>query len=195
MGSGVANPLQYIWYYFRINHDTLFKQFSRITQSKRKFQRRRIFISINILLIYFCLITSLGLLIDPYDSGEHIKEINFRGILFIIIGLRIPCLTASFFLIQISFLELIKLQLYSKRLHSYRFIFTAIAVHFLLILMLDIFYVLYPNIKIILIVCQAFSMCVGLAVSFTSLYSGIKVILYINRNTQSMRSYNSTETR
>ena len=93
-----------------------------LLQSKRKFQRRRIFIIINILLIYFSLITSLSLFIDPYGSGEHIKEINFRGILFIIIGLRIPCLTASFFLIQISFLEVIKLQLYSKRLQSYRFI-------------------------------------------------------------------------
>ena len=69
-----------------------------LLQSKRKFQRRRIFITINILLIYFCLITSSSLLIDPYNSGEHIKEINFRGILFIIIGRRIPCLTASFFL-------------------------------------------------------------------------------------------------
>ena len=159
-----------------------------LLQSKRKFQRRRTFI------IYFSLITSLSLFIYPYDSGEHIKEINFRGILFIIIGLRIPCLTASFFLIQISFLEVIKLQVYSKRLKSYRFIFTAIAVHFLLILMLDIFYVLYPNITVILIVCQAFSMCVGLAVSFTSAYSGIKVIHRINVNTKSLRSYNSTET-
>ena len=165
-----------------------------LLQSKRKFQRRRTFITINILLIYFCLITSLSLFIDPYGSGEHIKEVNFRGILFIIIGLRIPCLTASFFLVQISFLELVKLQVYSKRLHSYRFIFTAITVHFLLILILDIFYVLYPNIKVILIVCQAFSMCVGIVVSFTSAYSGIKVIRYINMNTQSLRSYNSTET-
>ena len=55
-------------------------------------------------------------------------------------------------------------------------------------------YVLYTNIKVIFIVCQAFSMCIGLVVSFTSAYSGIKVIRYINRNTQSLRSYNSTET-
>ena len=164
-----------------------------LLQSKRKFQRRRIFITINILLIYFSLITSLSLFIDPYGSGEHIKEINFRGILFIIIDLRIPCLTASFFLIQISFLEVIKLQMYSKRLQSYRFIFTVITVHFLFILVGDILYVLYTNIKVILIVCQAFSMCLGLVVSFTSAYSGIKVIRYINSNTQSLRSYNSTE--
>ena len=82
--------------------------------------------------------------------------------------------------------------MYSKRLHSYRFIFTAIAVHVLIILMLDIFYVIYPNINVIMIVCQAFSMCVGLAVSFTSAYSGIKVIHHIHMNTKSLRSYNST---
>ena len=193
---GVAWPIHYntIAIIFALIMIYCLNSLFALLQSKSKFQRRRIFITINILLIYFSLITSISLFIDPYDSGEHIKEINFRGILFIIIGLRIPCLTASFFLIQISFLEVIKLQLYSKRLQSYRFIFSVITVHFLFILIGDILFVLYANIKVIPIVCQAFSMRLGLFVSFTSAYSGIKVIHHINMNTQSLRSYNSTET-
>ena len=83
--------------------------------------------------------------------------------------------------------------MYSKRLHSYRFIFSVITVHFLFILIGDTFYLLYPNIKVILVLCQAFSLCLGLVVSFTSAYSGIKVIRHININTQSLRNYNSIE--
>ena len=160
-----------------------------LIQSTVKFQRRRIFIIINICLIYFSLVTSLSLLIDPYDSGEYIEKINFRGILFVFIGLRVPSLTSSFSLIQLSFLEAAKLQLYSPRLQNYRFIICVMTAHFALFLSGYIYLLYMGNGDIFLMVCHSFTFCLGVLISITSIYSGSKVILYYKRNLNALQNH------
>jgi len=159
--------------------------FQLLTRS-RQFPRYRIFVVINSVLVYFLLISSLSLLIDPYESGEHIKSIKYRGLLFVIINTKLPCITASLSLIELSILEAVKMQIYSKRLQSYRLIFGIISIHFTLTLLLGIIAVFSNKPMIVLTICQICYMVLGMLMSLSGIHIGFKVLYVFGKNREKL---------
>ena len=184
MEWGAAWPIHYNLYGIMFSLMMLYciNSIYALLSVKINFQRRKIFIIVNVMLSYFSFVSSLSLLIDPYDSGEHIKTIKFRGLLFVIFGLRVPCLTASFCLIQLSFLESVKLQLYSNRLQSFRLITVVVLIHFLIFLISDIALLVVRMPRVFLVICQGFTICLGVTIFLLSGYSGVRIIRHYNLN-------------
>ncbi|XP_057298053.1 uncharacterized protein LOC130628990 [Hydractinia symbiolongicarpus] len=101
---------------------------------------------------------------------------------YIFFGLRVPCITASFSLIQISLLEATKLQLYSKRLQSYTFLSVVIGFHFFLVFTADLILTVFAGTTVFLLVCQVFFLFIGVIMSVTCIYSGRKVISHYSQS-------------
>ena len=130
----------------------------------------------NILLTYFSLVTSLKLLVDPYDSGEYYEIIDFRGIIYIFHSLRFACLTSSFCLIEISVIEVAKL--HATLVKSKRLIFSVIVLQLLFVMILSIYLVFMDNIRSLLTICQGCTLLFGLVVITVTFYSTTKILRY-----------------
>ena len=147
----------------------------------QSFQRYRTFLAVNILLTYFSLVTSLKLLVDPYDSGEYYEIIDFRGIIYIFHSLRFACLTSSFCLIEISIIEVAKL--HATLVKSKRLIFSVIVLQLLFVMILSICLVFMDNIKSLLTICQGCTLLFGLVVITVTFYSTTKILRYSAKST------------
>ncbi|XP_057298052.1 uncharacterized protein LOC130628989 [Hydractinia symbiolongicarpus] len=188
---GIAWPLHYIFFgiFFAIFFFYTLINIINLLRSEM-FQRRKIFLFINGMLCFLCFVMASSLFLDPYDSGEHFEEINFHGIVFTIVGLRVPCITASFSLTQISLLEATKLQLYSKKLQSYTFISFVIGFHFILVFTVDVILTVFAGTIVFLLVCQVFFLFIGVVMSATSIYSGLKVISHYSQSKITLQQHN-----
>ncbi|XP_057297575.1 uncharacterized protein LOC130628611 [Hydractinia symbiolongicarpus] len=174
---GLSWPLHYIFFgiFFAILFFYTLINIVNLLRSE-KFQRQKIFLTINAMLCFLCFVMASSLFLDPYESGEYIKDIDFRNVLAILAGLREPCIAASFSLIQISLLEATKLQLYSRRLQSYIFISIVIGFHFFLVFTTNFILIVFADTTIFILVCQIYFLLTGFTMTVTSLYSGIKII-------------------
>ena len=99
----------------------------------------------------------------------------------VLFGITFPCLTSSFCLIHLAFLEVAKVQIGSKRLQSARFVGGIITVHFALEIMAAITTAVNPDLATYLIICQSFSIVWGILPSARFIYSGSKVIIRAGR--------------
>ena len=144
------------------------------------FQRYRTFTAVNILLSYFSLVTSLKLLIDPYDSGEYFEMMSFRKIFYILHSLRFACLTSSFCLIEISIIEVTKL--YPILVKSKRVIYCVIFLHLIILLTLSCYLVFGANMTVLVVVCEGSTLVFGIVVVTVTIFSTFKILCYSARS-------------
>lgn len=150
-----------------------------IADKSKAFTRRLLFYAVNTLLFILGMSRALYLWIDPYESGQH----GFKCELWVskaVFGIAFPCLTSAFCLIHVGFLEVSKLDLGAKRLHSIPFVSSIIGIHFCVVLVSDITVALEANKKALLIVCQSFFIIWGFINSFAFLYSGGRFLLQVS---------------
>ena len=101
-------------------------------------------------------------------------SVLFGGVHF---GITFPCLTSSFCLIHLAFLEVAKIQIGSKKLQSARFVGGIITVHFALEITAAVTTAVNPDLAKYLIICQSFLIVWGILLSASFIYSGSKVII------------------
>ena len=191
---GVAWPIHYFIFAIIFTMLAFFTLNSIVAlinnRRKKTFQRHRFFLAINIMLFYLCVVMALSLFIDPYSSGEFIKEINFRGIIYLLITLKYPCLTASFSLVQISLLEILKFTLYSTRLHSLRLIFCIIGIHFSVVLIGGLVMLSIVNATaVVTSSCEILMLSLGVTFSIMSIYSGLKICLHHGESEKALKGF------
>lgn len=146
-----------------------------MADKSKAFTRKLLFYAVNTLLLMLGTTRALHLWIDPYESLQNNVNIDLwlNRILF---GIAFPCLTSSFCLVHVAFLEVAKMKLGLRKLHSLPFVSTIIFIHFVIVFVSDITVALQADKKELLIVCQAFFILWGFLNSFAFLYSGGKII-------------------
>lgn len=137
---------------------------------------RVLFNSVNSLLILLGVTRALYLFIDPYESGENLYKCPV-WLVRPLFGLAFPCLTSSFSLLHIAFVEAVKLQLGPKKLQNVRFVSSVIVLHFVIVIVSDTTVAIHANRTELLIVCQSFFILWGIWNSAAFLYSGSRIIL------------------
>ena len=143
---------------------------------------------------YFRCNESFVLFLDPYSSTENGIEIP-PWISTLVFGITYPCLTSSFCLIHLAFLEVAKIQLGSKRLQDVRFLGGVIGIHFAIVISAETTTALKPDFAPLLIICQSFFILWGLILSASFIYSGLKVInqaAKVQKQIESIELGNST---
>ena len=144
-------------------------------QTRQGFARKPLFIAINVLLLTLGATRALCLFLDPYSSGDNGIEIPAWVSKFLF-GIAYPCLTSSFCLIHLAFVEVTKIKIVSKKLQSARFLGGIITTHFSLETMAPIATAIKPSFSPSLIACQSFFIIWGSLLSAAFIYSGLKVI-------------------
>ena len=149
-------------------------------KTSQGFGRKPLFIAINALLFSLGATRALFLLLDPYSSGDNGFKIPAWGSK-LFYGISFPCLTSSFCLIHLAFLEVAKIQVGSKRLQSVRFLGGIITAHFVIVITAETTTAIKPKFAPLLIACQSFFILWGLVLSASFIYSGLKVMLKAKR--------------
>lgn len=160
---------------------------------KKAFTRRLLFFAVNFLLMTLGIVRSLYLWIDPYESSENNVQVTLwvNRILF---GLGFPCLTSAFCLVHVAFLEVSKIKLGSKKLHSLPFVCSIILFHFAIVFVSDITVALEADKKELLIVCQSFFIVWGFVNSFAFLFSGGQILRKSNETRKQLSQINNNAT-
>ena len=154
---------------------------------RKRFCRKPLFIAINSLLFVLGVTRAVYLLLDPYESRQNgVKDPEWMTLL--LFGIAFPCLTSSFCLIHLTFLEVTYLKIGPSKLQNVKFISTIIVVHFVIVFTAESLPSIKPELKVLLIVCQSFFILWGLLLSGSFIYSGCKVINYVERVQQQLSS-------
>ena len=167
----------------------LYATWSIIIMSSGKNKRRQpLSLVINILLVILGLTRALFLFINPYESEQCYILPNCPMILTrLLFGLGLPCFTASFSLIHLTFLQLTKLTLYPAKLQSIKVLICVISIHFGLAIITEVIMFTNANWRWLTIVCQGFFILFCLLLSTSFIYSGRKVIKYARQNSSRMQ--------
>ena len=157
----------------------------KLAAASKKHRRKPLLaLAINSLLFVFGTSRAMYLFINPYESQQCFLPTYCPVILArILFGIALPCITASFSLIHLAFLQLSKLKLYPERLQSSACLACIIAFQFGLSLFTEIMITMYANWKMLNIFCQAFFIALGLILSGSFIYSG-RIILKSVRETR-----------
>lgn len=169
--------------------------FSALLQAKKKkgFGRKPFVIAVNSLLLILGVTRATYLLIDPYGSQQNGIEIPWWFLQFLF-NIAFPCLTSSFSLIFLVFLEVAKFQLVPKKLQNTCLLVSIILLHFAVVLAADIASAVNANIVILLIICQLFFIVWGLLLSAGFIYSGLKVIYQVKNIEKRLDMQHKTNT-
>lgn len=150
---------------------------------KRRTKRGHLALVIASLLFIFGLTRGLFLLVNPYESEQcnllPVCPVILTRILF---GIALPCITASFSLVHLAFLQVMKLKLYPEKLQSGRFLSAVIIFHFSLTFFAEVMVSLFASWKALVIICQSFYIMLNLILSVSFLYSGTKIVKYVQKN-------------
>ena len=145
-------------------------------RTRQGFGRKPLFIAINLLLFTLGATRALFLFLDPYSSATNNIEIP-GWITTLVFDLAYPCLTSSFCLIHLAFIEVARIQVGPNRLHDLRFLGSIIAIHFAIIIIVDTTTAIKPDfLPLLPLVCQLFFILWSLVLSASFIYSGWKVI-------------------
>lgn len=155
---------------------------SMIVTSNTKTKRGRLAVVITSLLFIFGVTRGLFLFINPYES-EQCKILSSCPVLLsrILFGIALPCMTASFSLVHLTFLQVMKLKLYPKVLQSTKFLSCVIAVHFGLAISTEVILTMYADVMTLAIVCQSFFVIFSFLLSSSFIYSGTKIVAYVRK--------------
>lgn len=182
---------QWAWEMHWIGFGTLFTLlavYSLITMTeiiiiKRRTKRGHLALVIASLLFIFGLTRALFLFINPYESKQCNLLPECPVILTrILFGVALPCITASFSLVHLAFLQVMKLKLYPEKLQSGRFLSGVIVFHFSLMFFAEVMVTLFASLKALIIICQSFYIVLNLILSVSFLYSGTKIVNYVHKN-------------
>ena len=150
---------------------------------KRRTKRGQLALAITSLLTIFGLARGLFFFINPYES----KQCNLLSrcpiiLTRILFGIALPCITASFSLVHLAFLQVMKLKLYPEKLQSGRFLSGVILFHFSLSIFAETMVSLFADWKALGIFCQSFYIVFYFLLSVSFLYSGTRIVTYIQKN-------------
>lgn len=148
-----------------------------------KTKRGHLAVTITSILFILGITRALFLFINPYES-EQCKLLSSCPVMLsrILFGIALPCMTASFSLVHLTFLQVMKLKLYPRILQNTKFLSCIITVHFSLAIFADVILSLYADMITVTIVCQAFFVIFSLFLSCSFIYSGTKIVSYVSRN-------------
>ncbi|KAJ7365038.1 hypothetical protein OS493_007679 [Desmophyllum pertusum] len=146
-----------------------------LVKHRKGFGRKPLFIAINSLLLTFGATRAVYLLLDPYESRENGVE-DPKWLTLLLFGIAYPCLTSSFSLIHLAFLEVTKMKIGPSKLQNIKFLCGVIVIHFIIVFTAETSSSIKPELDTLLIVCQSFFILWGLLLSGSFIYSGCKVI-------------------
>ena len=182
---------QWAWWLHWIGFGALFTLFAvyslvtliEIISIKRRTKRGHLALVITVLLVIFGLTRGIFFFINPYESEQcnllPVCPVMLTRILF---GIALPCITASFSLVHLAFLQVMKLKLYPEKLQSGKFLSAIIAFHFILMLFAEVMVSLFANWKTLSIICQSFYIVFNFILSVSFIYSGTRIVNYVQRN-------------
>lgn len=149
-----------------------------LANKKKAFARTVFFDAINSLQVLFGMSRALCLLIDPYEIYESKMNIGNCPVWITrpLCGIAFPCLTSSFCLIHLAFLEVAKVQLVPPKIQNFKVVVSIIGLHFLVVIVSDTTVAFEGNLTELLIVCQSFFIVWGFLNSISFMYSGSKVV-------------------
>ena len=149
-----------------------------LVNHKKGYCRKPLFLAINSLLLVLGATRATYLMMDPYESGENDVKVP-KWLKLPLFGIAYPCLTSSFCLIHLAFLEVTKLKVGPTRLQNAKFLSAVIVVHFIIVFTVETTSSIKPELKELLIVCQSFFILWSLLLSGSFIYSGCKVINHV----------------
>ena len=159
---------------------------------RKGFGRKPLFVAINTLLLVLGVTRSVYLLLDPYESRENgVQDPQWMTLL--LFGIAFPCLTSSFCLIHLAFLEVTKLKIGPSKMQNGKFLSGVIVVHFIIVLVAETSASMKPELDTLLIVCQSFFILWGLLLSGCFIYSGCKVIKRVENVHEQLNSIEKNE--
>lgn len=182
---------QWAWEFHWIGFGTLFTLFAlyslasllQIVKRKRRGKRGHLAMVISSMLLILGLTRALFLFVNPYESPQCYLlpkcPVMLTRILF---GIALPCITASFSLVHLAFLQVMKLKLYPEKLQSIKFLTCVIVFHFGLSITTEITMSLFTDAETLSIVCQSFFVVFSFVLSVSFIYSGTKIVTYVTRN-------------
>jgi hypothetical protein len=115
-------------------------------------------VSLNIMVLVFCLSRSFIMYLDPYHQGDIIHALKVMHLLWSIGG---PCLTAADSLIILALLEMCHLRITIPSLQKASVITVIITIHFFFVIVTDFVVAEYVSAKGMIVFCQAFYMVWG----------------------------------
>lgn len=115
-------------------------------------------VSLNIMVLLFCLSRSFVMYLDPYHQGDIIHALKVMHLLWSIGG---PCLTAADSLIILALLEMCHLRITIPSLQKASVISVIVALHFLFVIVTDFVVADYVSAKGMILFCQIFYMIWG----------------------------------
>ena len=163
-----------------------------LVNHRKGFCRKPLFMTINSLLFVLGATRAIYLMLDPYESRENGVE-DPKWLTLLLFGIAYPCLTSSFCLIHLAFLEVTKLKVGPTRLQNAKFLAAVIVVHFIIVFTAETSSSIKPELKPLLIVCQSFFILWGLLLSGSFIYSGCKVINHVNKVHEQLNAIEKNE--
>ena len=165
-----------------------------LADKKKAFSRRLVFVAVNSLQVLFGMSRALYLWIDPYESKTMVSNCPV-WITRPLFGIAFPCLTSSFCLIHLAFLEIAKVQLVPQKIQNLSVVAIIVAFHFMVVIVSDTTVAFKATFTELLIVCQSFFIVWGLVNSISFMYSGSKVIRQARRIQEQLLAIQQGENR
>lgn len=141
---------------------------------------RRYFMCIALLITFFGWSRATVLILDPYTFHNPVHFPPSLGLLMFSMGY--PCLTAGFFLINWSLIEVTKLQLLPSRIHQRKVLVLVLTVHFLVVISFDVSFSFFPSTHMLLFICRSFFVLWGILLFGGFIFGGLKIQRQVRRN-------------
>ena len=170
----------------------LYALWSLIDLAASKHRRKPLLaIAISSLLLILGSTRAAVLFINPYESEQCFLPSTACPVIMtrILFGFALPCITASFFLVHLAFLQLSKLKLYPEKLQSVKFVVCVVAFHFVLTLITEIMISLYADWKAFSIICETFFIILSFILSVSFIYSGRIILKSVQESRSSVRRF------
>lgn len=170
----------------------LYALWSLVDLAASKHRRKPLLaLAISSLLLLFGSTRAAFFFINPYESEECFLPTGTCPVMLTrtLFGIALPCITASFFLVHLAFLQLSKLKLYPGKLQSVKFVTCVIAFHFGLTLITEVMISMYADWKAFSIVCETFFILLSFILSVSFIYSGRIILKSVHESRLSVRRF------
>lgn len=174
----------------------LYALWSLIDLAGKKYRRKPLLaITISSLLLMFASTRAAFFFINPYESEQCFLSTDCPVALTrALFGIALPCITSSFFLVHLVFLQLSKLKLYPEKLQSVKFVASVIVFHFSLATVTQVMIALYADWKVFTIICETFFILLSLILSISFIYSGRIILKSVHESRSSVRHFGDQNT-
>lgn len=189
-----------IFYSFWFSVVSIYSVFGIIRSYNRKDKVTRILAYVIHTLIGFLGLTRLFTLSVFYNEIVPTSVRARSSVLArVVFGLGFPCITAAFALVQFSFTEALKGKLSESKLGNFTFIICIIALHFLVVVTVEILTSLLQNLALLFFATKLYFLIMTAISMVRIVYSGYKVLSQASENTRALHNlsihYGSTRTK